>query len=202
MEIVSKKSQTVKDCLIEYNFSKKVIRSLKYVYVNDKEVRLWQTVNAGDILVVPIKEEESDVIATKGEIDIKYEDEYILIVCIHVHLVIPGADFQLHPDPGLHQGDLQERYDGKAVPADHPGAAGDRHLYLLCDGSGDGGSPERDGDREERTAGELCPEPAGGMEGGLCPERRVPPDPGFLGHQHVHRRDPGTVRAPGAFLRG
>ena len=80
MEIVSKKSQTVKDCLIEYNFSKKVIRSLKYVYVNDKEVRLWQTVNAGDILVVPIKEEESDVIATKGEIDIKYEDEYILIV--------------------------------------------------------------------------------------------------------------------------
>ena len=80
MEIVCKKDQTVKDCLIEYNFSKKVIRSLKYVYVDDKEVRLWQTVNACDVLVVPIKEELSDVTPTKGEIDVKYEDEYILIV--------------------------------------------------------------------------------------------------------------------------
>lgn len=80
MEIVNTKYQTVKDCLIEYNFSKKVIRSLKYVYVNNAEVRLWQFVNVGDILVVPIKNENSDVIPTKGEIDILYEDEYILIV--------------------------------------------------------------------------------------------------------------------------
>lgn len=80
MLIKSSKDQTVKECLIEYNFSKKVIRSLKFVYVNNKEVRLWMNVNEGDILDVPIKEEASDVIPAKGNIDIVYEDSDILIV--------------------------------------------------------------------------------------------------------------------------
>ena len=80
MEIKSSKKQIVRDCLIEHNFSRKVIRSLKYVYVNNKEVRLWQEVNEGDTLVVPIKEETSDVIPTKGSLDIIYEDNYLLIV--------------------------------------------------------------------------------------------------------------------------
>ena len=80
MIIKSSKNQTVKDCLIEHNFSKKVIRSLKFVYVNDKEVRLWQNVNKDDLLDVPIKIEVSDVISSEGILDIKYEDDYILIV--------------------------------------------------------------------------------------------------------------------------
>ena len=80
MEIVNKKNQTVRECLEEYNFSRKVIRSLKYVYINNMEVRLWQETKEGDILVVPIKDETSDVIPTKGNLDIIYEDEYILIV--------------------------------------------------------------------------------------------------------------------------
>ncbi len=80
MEIISNRDQTVKDCLIEHNFSRKVIRSLKFVYVNDKEVRLWQDVKKGDTLIVPIKDETSDVIPTKGNINIIYEDDYILIV--------------------------------------------------------------------------------------------------------------------------
>ena len=80
MKIVSSKKQIVRDCLIEHNFSRKVIRSLKYVYVNDKEVRLWQEVNEGDTLDVPVKEETSDVISTKGSLNIVYEDDDILIV--------------------------------------------------------------------------------------------------------------------------
>ncbi len=80
MEIISSRDQTVKDCLIEYNFSRKVIRSLKYVYVLNKEVRLWQEVKKGDVLTIPIKEEISDVIPRKGNINIVYEDEFILIV--------------------------------------------------------------------------------------------------------------------------
>ena len=80
MKVLNKKHQTVLECLKENNFSRKVIRSLDYVYVNDKEIRLWMEVNEGDILEVPIKEEKSDVISTKGDIDIVYEDESILIV--------------------------------------------------------------------------------------------------------------------------
>ena len=80
MKIISSKKQTVKECLEENNFSRKVIRSLDYVYINDKEYRLWMEVNENDILDVPIKEEKSDVIPTKGNIDILYEDSYILIV--------------------------------------------------------------------------------------------------------------------------
>jgi len=80
MEIISSRDQTVKDCLIEHNFSKKVIRSLKYVYVLNKEVRLWQEVKKGDVLTIPIKEEISDVIPRKGNINIVYEDNFILIV--------------------------------------------------------------------------------------------------------------------------
>ena len=69
MKIINKKRQTVLECLKENNFSRKVIRSLDYVIVNDKEIRLWMEVNVGDILEVPIKEEKSDVIPTKGDID-------------------------------------------------------------------------------------------------------------------------------------
>lgn len=80
MKIVNSKNQTVLECLKENNFSRKAIRSLDFVYVDKIEVRLWMNVNAGDILEVPIKEEKSDVIPTKGDIDIFYEDESILIV--------------------------------------------------------------------------------------------------------------------------
>ena len=80
MIIKAKKRQTVKECLIDYNFSKKVIRYLKYVYVDNKEYRLWMEVDENTIIDVPIKDEVSDVIPTKGIIDIVYEDEDILIV--------------------------------------------------------------------------------------------------------------------------
>jgi 23S rRNA pseudouridine1911/1915/1917 synthase len=80
MIIKSSKHQTVLDCLKEYNFSRKVIRGLKFVYVNNLEVRLWQYVEENDLLDVPIKEEISDVTPTKGSIVILYEDEFILIV--------------------------------------------------------------------------------------------------------------------------
>lgn len=80
MIIKSSKKQTVKDCLIENNFSRKVIRSLKFVYVDNKEVRLWQEVLEGIFIDVPIKDETSDVIATKGSIDIVYEDDYIMVI--------------------------------------------------------------------------------------------------------------------------
>lgn len=80
MIIKAKKRQTVKECLIDYNFSKKVIRYLKYVYVDNKEYRLWMEVDENTLIDVPIKDETSDVIPTKGIIDIVYEDEDILIV--------------------------------------------------------------------------------------------------------------------------
>lgn len=80
MIIKASKRQTVKECLIEYNFSKKVIRYLKYVYIDNKEYRLWMMVDENTLIDVPLKDETSDVIATKGNLDIVYEDEDILIV--------------------------------------------------------------------------------------------------------------------------
>jgi len=80
MIIKSSKKQTVKDCLIENNFSRKVIRSLKFVYVDNKEVRLWQEVLENTIIDVPIKDETSDVIPTKGNLNIVYEDPYIMVI--------------------------------------------------------------------------------------------------------------------------
>ena len=80
MIIRSSKHQTVKECLEENNFSKKVIRSLKYVIVDGIEIRLWMDVEPNKDIIVPLKEEVSDCISTKGELDIKYEDDYILIV--------------------------------------------------------------------------------------------------------------------------
>ena len=80
MIIRSSKCQTVKECLEENNFSRKKIRSLKYVIVDGKEVRLWMNVDSNVDIIVPLKEEESDCISTKGELDIRYEDDDILIV--------------------------------------------------------------------------------------------------------------------------
>ena len=80
MIIRSSKTQTVKECLEENNFSRKKIRSLKYVIVDGKEIRLWMNVDSNVDIFVPLKEETSDCISTKGELDIKYEDDDILIV--------------------------------------------------------------------------------------------------------------------------
>lgn len=80
MRIISSKKQTVKECLEENNFSRKVIRGLDCVYVDNKEIRLWMEIEENTIIDVPIKKEESDIIPTKGEIDIIYEDNDILIV--------------------------------------------------------------------------------------------------------------------------
>ena len=80
MIVRSSKTQTAKECLEENGFSKKVIRSLKYVIVDGIEVRLWMNVEENKNIIVPLKEETSDCISTKGELDILYEDEYILIV--------------------------------------------------------------------------------------------------------------------------
>lgn len=80
MIIKSSKDQTVLECLKENHFSRKVIRSLDYVLIDNKKYRLWMNIKKDDILDVPIKEEKSDIIPTKGNIDIIYEDEYLLIV--------------------------------------------------------------------------------------------------------------------------
>ena len=80
MLIKNTKKQTVKELLIEYNFSKKVIRGLKFVYVNNEEIRLWMEIEKDMVVDVPIKDEKSDVIPTKGSIDIIYEDDDLLIV--------------------------------------------------------------------------------------------------------------------------
>ena len=80
MIVRSSKKQTVKECLEENNFSRKVIRSLDFVYQDNKEIRLWMEIDKDSLIDVPIKEEKSDVIPTKGALDIIYEDDYILIV--------------------------------------------------------------------------------------------------------------------------
>ena len=80
MIIKTSKKETIKECLEENNFSRKVIRSLDFCYVDNKEFRLWMTVEKDTLVDVPIKKEESDVIPTKGDIDIVYEDNDLLIV--------------------------------------------------------------------------------------------------------------------------
>lgn len=80
MIIKASKKETIKECLEENNFSRKVIRSLDFCYVDNKEFRLWMTVEKDTLVDVPIKKEESDVIPTKGDVDIVYEDNDLLIV--------------------------------------------------------------------------------------------------------------------------
>ena len=58
MIIKSNKKQTIKECLIDYNFSRKTIRGLDFVYINNKEYRLWQEVEKDTLIDVPIKKEE------------------------------------------------------------------------------------------------------------------------------------------------
>ena len=82
MKIVSSKRQTIKECLEENNFSKHIIRNMKknHISIGTEKKRLWETVLEKETLEIGFGIEESTIIPVKGDINVVFEDEYILIV--------------------------------------------------------------------------------------------------------------------------
>lgn len=71
----------IKEYLIFKSFSRDIFKQIKdSIYVNNEKKRLWQDVKKGDILKIVFPDEENTLEKTPYNLDIRYEDEYFLII--------------------------------------------------------------------------------------------------------------------------
>ncbi|WP_151410423.1 RluA family pseudouridine synthase [Anaerococcus sp. Marseille-P9784] len=73
---------TTKKFLLENNFSKRAIKDIleNGYFVNDDKVNKNFDLNINDSLIIPIEDEKIDYDKVKGELEIVYEDQNILVV--------------------------------------------------------------------------------------------------------------------------
>ena len=73
---------TTKKFLLENSFSKRAIKDIfeNGYFVNDDKVNKNFNLNIDDSLIIPIEDEKIDYDKVKGELEIIYEDHYILVV--------------------------------------------------------------------------------------------------------------------------
>lgn len=73
---------TTKKFLLENNFSKRAIKEIfeNGYFVNDDKVNKNFDLNINDSLIIPIEDEKIDYDKVKGELEIVYEDQNILVV--------------------------------------------------------------------------------------------------------------------------
>lgn len=82
IEIKNINEKTIKTLLKKNEFSKRAIdRLLKDgILLNDKEIKSNLKIEKNDLIKIPIDEENLDYEPIKGKINIKYEDENLLII--------------------------------------------------------------------------------------------------------------------------
>ncbi len=75
------KNSTLKQFLKEQYFSKRLIPKIKYhILVNEKHILLDEEVKIGDIVCVDVEDTQQNFESIQGNLDIVYEDQYLLIV--------------------------------------------------------------------------------------------------------------------------
>lgn len=84
IEYIVEKDSILKEYLKEIGLSRRFMKMVKLygkMYINDCEVKNYFPVKVGDRITLEYNEEENDnIIITENNLDIRYEDEHILII--------------------------------------------------------------------------------------------------------------------------
>lgn len=83
---IAEKEMLVKDFLLEKGFTENISKELKngngQILVNDQSVENWYQIKPNDLveIVLPTSNQGENIISTKHDFEILYEDSYILII--------------------------------------------------------------------------------------------------------------------------
>lgn len=83
---IAEKEMPIKDFLLEKGFTENIAKELKngngQILVNDQSVENWYQIKPNDLveIVLPTSNQGENIISTKHDFEILYEDSYILII--------------------------------------------------------------------------------------------------------------------------